>query len=493
MKPLRIVILGGGSAGWMIACLMAQRWLGPDAPRPFEITLVESPQIGIIGVGEGSTPQLKAFFDQLGIAESDWMPACDATYKLGIRFTGWSERLGHDSYFHPFPSPIDLHTQPAFERACALRRSGVDIPAHPDDWFLATRLAREKRSPHPAENFPFTPSYGYHFDAQKVGDFLAAHARSLGVRHSKGRVEQVELSTGGDIAALICARGERMEGDLFVDSSGFRAVIASALGMTFQPFARNLFNDAAVTLPTPAADQPGTPATEATALSNGWAWSIPLTSRTGNGYVYSSRYIDANAAETELRRHLGLEQADIEARHLNMKVGRMTDSWCANCLTVGLSQGFLEPLEATALHVVIATANDFMSAFEAGDYTPQHRARFNAKIGARYENIRDYIVAHYRLNRRTDTDYWRDNAVNDYLSDSLKAMMTAWFTGANIASKVTELDIGGAYSSLSWHCLFAGYGHFPVKTHTPTGKMRGVTEHQTTKELIRRAALSFLS
>ena len=467
--PHRIVILGGGSAGWMTACLMAARWLGDDAARPVSITLVESPAIGIIGVGEGSTPQLKAFFDRLGIAEAEWMPACDATYKLGIRFTGWAERAGYDSYFHPFPSAIDLHTEGAFAHACRLKRGGIEAPVHPDHWFLPTKLADAKLGPHPDERFPFEPSYGYHFDAHKLGAFLGDHARGRGVTHVEARIADVERAANGDIAALLCEEGRRIEGDLFIDSSGFAALLAEqTLGARYLPFAQNLFNDRAVVMPTPAAEAPPI-ATQATALSAGWAWSIPLTARTGNGYVYSSRHLSDDAAETELRCHLGMLDDPAGARFLKMKVGRLEDSWTANCLAVGLAQGFIEPLEATALHVVIATGEEFISAYEAGGFAAQHRAQFNARIARRYEGIRDYIVAHYRLNRRSG-DYWREAARLDHLSDHLKAMMTAWFTGQDVNETIARLDIAGFYASTSWHCLFAGYGTFPddAKLRAPT-------------------------
>jgi hypothetical protein len=199
-------------------------------------------------------------------------------------------------------------------------------------------------------------------------------------------------------------------------------------------------------------------------LSSGWAWKIPLTNRAGNGYVYSSRYIDADAAETELRAHLGMLNADIEARHLTMRIGRVEQSWVRNCLAVGLSQGFIEPLEATALHIVQATVEAFIDAFDKNENSADHAAKFNRAIARRYDGIRDYIVAHYRMNQRTDSDYWRDNAANNALSDDLKALMTAWFTGADLAEDIARLNIGGYYSPLSWHCLFAGYGTFPPDT-----------------------------
>ncbi|WJY19975.1 tryptophan 7-halogenase [Alteriqipengyuania flavescens] len=451
-KAPDIIVLGGGSAGWITAALLHHAW----ADKGASVTLVESPAIGIIGVGEGSTPQLKAFFDLLGIDETEWMPVCDATYKLGIRFSGWSARSGFESYFHPFPGPTDLHTQPAFEQVCAAQRRGYEAGAHPDRWFLATRLADEAKAPQAGENFPFAPSYGYHFDAHKLGAFLREWCVSRGVVHREAQVADVEVAAG-EVQALVCDDGTRIGGDLFVDCSGFRAVIAEALGSEFQSYGENLFADRAVVMPTPRDGTRIVPATGAIAMRAGWRWSIPLTVRTGNGYVYSSAHISDDEAAAELARECG---GDAEPRFLKMRVGRMRESWRGNCLVAGLSQGFIEPLEATALHIVIHTALEFIQAHEQGGFTARHRDAFNASISERYDGIRDYIVAHYRLNRR-DGDYWRANAANDAISDRLKAMMTAWFTHRDIAAANRELYPKEYYSSASWHCLFAGYGSFP--------------------------------
>lgn len=453
----RIVVLGGGTAGWMAACLFAAEW-----PRA-RVTVVEAPEIGIVGVGEGSTPQLRALFARLGIAEDAWMPAADATYKTGIRFDGWSTHAGYTNYFHPFASAIDLHTAGAFHASALARRRGRAVDAHPDRFFLNTRLAQAQRAPLAPEHFPFEVGYGYHFDAHKVGAVLRDHALARDVVHVAARVDTVELGDGGDVAALVLAGGERLTGDIFVDASGFRSVIAQdALGVRFVPFASNLFCDRAVTLPTPRdADAPLDVHTTATALSSGWAWHIPLTTRSGNGYVYASDYLSPDAAETELRRHLGLLDADVAARHLTMKVGRVEHAWYANCLAIGLAQGFIEPLEATALHLTQTTVERFIQAYADGAGRSQHRDAFNAEIARRFEGVRDYIVAHYRLNQRSDTDFWRANAANDHLSDDLKAIMTAWFTGRDVAAEVTRRDLAGYYSPLSWEVLFAGYGTFP--------------------------------
>lgn len=486
--PLHVVILGGGSAGWMTAALFAHHWRA----HLVRITVVESPDIGIIGVGEGSTPQLKAFFDTLGIAESDWMPACDATYKLGIGFEGWSLADGYRRYFHPFPGPLDVHTEGDFFRNAALRRSGVDVEANPDSFYLAPRVAARGGGPHGGETFPFDLGYGYHFDAHKLGAYLRGHAVGQGAEHLSRTVERVEIAANGDVAALILDGGERLEGDFFIDCSGFRAMIAQqALGARFLPFAENLFNDRAVVAPTAhPATGPVVTATRSIAMSAGWRWSIPLTTRVGNGYVYSSRYLDRDAAEAELRAALGLGDADAPLRHLDMKVGRLATSWTANCLAMGLAQGFIEPLEATALHIVIATIQEFLAAYEGGNFTARHRDMFNARIGARYDGIRDYIVAHYRMNRRGGSGYWHDASTMDALSDNLKTLITAWFTGADLGEAIDDLGVGGYYPNLSWHCLFAGYGTFPAATalRAPVAADRAANGDQIERFLARAAA-----
>ena len=232
-EPLHIVILGGGSAGWMTAALFAHLW----RDSPIRISVVESPDIGIIGVGEGSTPQLKAFFDGLGIAEAEWMPACDATYKLGIAFEGWSAGGQESGYFHPFPGTLDVHTQAEFFRNAALRRTGVDVPANPDRFYLAGRVAARGGGPHGGESFPFDLAYGYHFDAYKLGAFLRDHAVSQGVTHLARKVVSVDVGADGNVRSLGLEGGEALAADFFVDCSGFGGLIAGqALGARFLPF-----------------------------------------------------------------------------------------------------------------------------------------------------------------------------------------------------------------------------------------------------------------
>lgn len=485
LPPRRIVILGGGTAGWMAANLIAHRWGNSGVT----VTLVESPEIGIIGVGEGSTPQLKHFFDTLGIAESQWMPACNATYKHGIKFNHWSDRPGYQSYFHPFSTMIDSYTQPQFCYNTRALRTGRDVWAHPDRFFLPSVLAAKRLGPIPAECFPFNTSYGYHFDAHLVGAFLRNHAKSLGVVHLEHKITHIVVSEHGTIQHLVAESGDHIEGDLFVDSSGFRSAIAQeALGEPFFSYSDALFNDSAVVMPTPT-DSTGTNAhTTATALQAGWAWDIPLTNRTGNGYVYASSFISSDDAETELRAHLNQLDGHVGVRHLKMKVGRLRRSWVKNVLAVGLAQGFIEPLEATALHIVQTTVSSFMDSWETGS-----RDHFNDQIAARYDGIRDYIVCHYKVNQRKDTDYWRQNSANQNLSDSLKATLTCWFKGQDLAEEISRQNIGHFYASLSWHCLLAGYGTFPdsAKISAPGPDIEHF-DMQKIDSFLRRCAMNFI-
>jgi 2-polyprenyl-6-methoxyphenol hydroxylase-like FAD-dependent oxidoreductase len=456
-RPASILILGGGTAGWMAAALFQHRW-GALGTR---VALIESSEIGIIGVGEGSTPQLKAFFDTIGISEHEWMPRCNATYKAGIGFIGWSDRPGFESYFHPFPSTADALTANKFFFNTQARRTGRDVWAHPDRFFLNSAIAGQRRAPVAAADAGFQASYGYHFDAVLLGRYLKEVATGRGVEHVDAKIASVELGEGGDVVALEADDGRRFEADFFVDASGFRAlIIEQALGEPRRSFAGNLFNDRAVVAPTPLPPEGPGCCTLSTAKSAGWIWHIPLTNRIGNGYVYSSRYIDRDAAAAELHAHLGLAD-DAEVRHLEMRVGRVDRSWVRNCLAIGLAQGFLEPLEATALHIVIATVEEFIAEADSGGMDEAARARFNDSLARRYEGIRDYIVCHYRTALRRDSDYWRDAAAMTDLSDSLKGIITAWFRGGELDREVAAQDIDAYYSAVSWHCMLAGYGNFP--------------------------------
>ncbi len=464
----KILIVGGGTAGWMAANLMASCW----KPLGFEIGLLESPEIGIIGVGEGSTPQLKSFFDFLQIPESEWMSACNATYKTGIRFNHWSTKPGYASYFHPFNSELDVHTQSAFFYNCDVRRKSVNVYAHPDRFYVNAALAAQHRGPHPQDNFPFKMGYGYHFDSGLLGQFLRDKAKARGVNHYQAKVTRVNQQPNGDIASVSSDTGEIFAADFFIDCSGFIGLlIQKTLQVPFKKFSENLFNDSAVAMPS-AQTEVIDSQTISTALKYGWAWEIPLTNRKGNGYVYSSAFCSADEAETELRKKLGLLDSDVQARHLTMNVGRVEKHWEKNCLAVGLSQGFIEPLEATALHIVQETLQGFIDAWELGGFTTVNQDKFNQRINARFEGVRDYIVAHYICNSRNDTEYWRANRQHQNVSENLSKVMQTWINGGNLPELILKLDIDRYYQAMSWYALLSGYGIFPERHQLVEGSAK---------------------
>lgn len=463
--PQRFIILGGGTAGWMAANLMAKQW-----GDRVTVQVIESPDIGIIGVGEGSTPSLKKFFEILDIPEATWMPACQATYKVSIRFEGWSPDSCRDAYSHPFISQPDTFTERAFHVNCRTRRMGLDVNTQPEDFLLNGVLAKQGKAAITPEHFPFRMEYGYHFNSGLLGEFLAGHAKQLGVVRTQARVVDVEQHENGDIAALIDEQGFRHEADFFIDCTGFSAMlIEKTLNVEFESFASNLFNDAAVVLPSARAEEPPVE-TLSKALSHGWMWRIPLTERFGNGYVYSSRYIGADQAEAELRRELGMENDPTEARHLSMRVGQRKRHWANNCLALGLSQGFIEPLEATALHLVQVAILEFIHLYEEGGFGASRRDQYNGFVRERFERVRDYIVAHYKLNTRGDSQYWIDNRNNDNVSPTLDKLLMAWFKREDLGAEIQRLGIGDHFNNTSWHCLLAGYGAFPPLAANQPGR-----------------------
>ncbi len=485
-----IVILGGGTAGWMAANYLIKQWKA----KGIEVTLIESPEIGIVGVGEGSTPSLKNFFDDIEISESEWMPECNATYKVGITFENWSTHSGFEKYCHPFPCEIDAFSSAKFAHNCRLRRFGYDLDVHPDNYFLQSYMSNHKLAPVAAHTFPFTNYYGYHFDSGLLGQYLGKVAVQRGVRHLQRKVTDAEVNEQGEIASLKFDDGESISADLFIDCSGFYSfLLQKTLAVEFIPFSDNLFNDSAVVLPTPREGKLNS-MTISTALKHGWAWDIPLTSRTGNGYVYSSQFCSTDEAETELRAKLNLLDSDVEARHLKMKVGRVKHHWHKNCLALGLSQGFIEPLEATALHLVQVTIQEFMLNYEEGDFTSQNQEKFNQIVNGRFEGVRDYIVAHYRLNSRNDTEYWRANAANQNLSESLIRILNCW-TGRlkhDIDDEILQQGIEQYFPIDSWRILLAGYGFFPpLKADNKPLDSRQMIDMEQHKDFIQRCAMNY--
>ena len=494
-----ITVVGGGSAGWMTANLLHHQL----HQHGFVIKVIESPSIPIIGVGEGSTPQLKVFFDILGIDESKWMAACDATFKHGIRFNGWTDLVHpqYDHYFHPFPSNQDHNSGRYFLQQVHQMLAGQPAMPHPDPYFLTATLAQENKTPlhaHPE----LKTSYGYHFDSVKLGQFLKAYGTGKGIELISTTIDSVEHQAQ-TITSVTDEQGNVYHSDWFFDCTGFTGkLIQETLGTEFIPYSDNLFNDRAVAIPTQRTDDEF-PHTTATALACGWAWRIPLTSRIGNGYVYSSQYSSPEEAERVLRQHLNIDDKT-PARHLSMKVGRLAQHWVGNTVAVGLSQGFIEPLEATALHLVQETVTQFIGAFCAGKFTNTYQAQFNATINARFEGVRDYIVAHYACNQLaqgkgmdiqpplssnlipSSKKYWADCRNKVHLSENLQAVLACWKNGGDLHQLLVDRKMQTFYPTLSWYSLLAGYRQFShqqyqdnIQTKQIQSKLVELTQHFT--------------
>lgn len=449
-----IIILGGGTAGWMTANKLIASW--PHC----KVTLIESEDIGTIGVGEGSTPYLKTFFAELGVNEEDWMPACSATYKVGIEFKNWSQGLAKNSYFHPFFSNLDKPSAELFFYNSGLRRRGFDAYAHPDDYFIAAEMMRKNVLPSRLAQQYKQIDYGYHFDSTKLGHFLRELAIKRGVHHKVDNVQSVQTVDNKKISALSLKEHGDISADFFIDCSGFASVlIEKSLKQQYVDYSKYLFNDSAVALQVKYDKDTGyTPKTNSIALKHGWMWEIPLTTRMGKGYVYSSQYCSAQDAENELREYTDTFDQEVKVRHLEMRVGRLNRHCFSNCLAVGMSQGFIEPLEATALMLSQYTITKFINDIEQEIFSYDS---FNTQINTMFDGVRDYIVAHYKLSNRQDTAYWRDNSNNLHTPDFLSSFYTQWTSGGDVEQLLQINKDKLAYLRPSWYCIFSGMGIFP--------------------------------
>ncbi|KQM98893.1 tryptophan halogenase family protein [Sphingomonas sp. Leaf25] len=417
----RIAIVGGGTAGWLTAAYLA-RALGSSV----RITLLESPGIGIIGVGEGTFPTIRETLRFLGIDEAQFVTAAGATFKQGVRFDGWRRGgpVPH-RYYHPFEPPFpadrlvahwlraDPATRPPFAQAVTIQ--------HP--------VAAANRAPKQPgdEDFDGPLAYAYHFDAVRLAGVLADRARASGVAHVEGRIAQVVQNDDGTIERIDTDAGP-LHADLFVDCTGFRAELIGQLpGAAFRSVADQLFTDRALTCKLPCAD-PDAPiesTTIATAHEAGWIWDIGLSGARGIGCVYASRYIDDDRAADLLRAYLGPAADGVTPRRLTFDAGWRPRQWVGNCVAVGLSAGFLEPLESTGVVLIEAAAAMIAELLPHAGPVDAPAGRFNAVMAARFAGIVDFLKLHYCLSDRTEP-FWRDNADPASWSPRLTDLLDQW-------------------------------------------------------------------
>lgn len=415
-----IVIVGGGTAGWMSAAALS-KVLG----RGYSIHLVESEEIGTVGVGEATVPHLKLFNQVLGIDELEFVEAVQGTFKLGIEFVDWG-RIG-DRYFHGFgPIGHERGVLPFHQYWLKLFLQGrsTDI----GDYSLHSVAApRCKFMASPTDAPPHSPlaniGYAYHFDAGLYAQYLRRFAEARGVRRTEGRVVEVLLrGEDGYIDAVRLDRGATLSGDLFVDCSGFRGLlIEEALHTGYEDWTHWLPCDRAVAVPCESVGEP-TPFTRSTARTAGWQWRIPLQHRTGNGYVYSSQYIgDDEAAETLLRNLDG--RALAQPRLLKFTTGMRRRIWNRNCVSVGLASGFLEPLESTSIYLIQSCIARLVNLLPDRDFSPVLIDRYNAQARFEFERIRDFIILHYHATERDDAPLWnycRTMSIPEQLANNIR-------------------------------------------------------------------------
>lgn len=429
----RIVIVGGGTAGWLSAAYLARALPGPPHVGGWTITLVESAEIPTIGVGEGSFPTLRSTIATLGRSEAEFMRASDATFKQGVRFAGWAGGAtpGHtsDDYFHPFNLPLGGDAPGLLPFWLDSARDPAR-PAYADAVTAQERVIRAGKGPKRAQDADFggPMNYAYHFDAAKLALWLRDVAAAHGVERVEATIAAVDRTAGGDIASLTPLEGEPIAGDFFLDCSGFRALlIGETLDAPFHDVGDVLFNDRAVAMQVPTqADAPIAPFTLATAHDAGWIWDIGLSTRRGTGCVYSSRHMSDDAAQAAIRKYNGV---DLPTRLLRFRTGYRTQQWIGNTVAIGLSAGFFEPLELTGIMLVEVAAR-MLADMLAGPLDQAALAgaarSFNRQMTARFAATVEFLKLHYCVSQRRDTPYWRDNADPASWPEGLRDKLAQW-------------------------------------------------------------------
>ncbi|HEX4241064.1 MAG TPA: tryptophan halogenase family protein [Steroidobacteraceae bacterium] len=451
MKPLaRIVIVGGGTSGWLAAAMLCHH-LKRELCR---IELVESEEIGTIGVGESTLPPFVRLIQRLGIDEQELIRATDATYKLGIQFVGWHQRGRR--FFHPFGvigRPIGSHE---FYQ-CWLKARAHGDTSSLEDFSPCAVMAEQGRffPPACARDTPIGgANYALHLDALLAARYLRRYAEARGLERTEGKVIHVTRRADGFIDGLVLAGGREVRGDFFIDCSGFRALlIGGALGVPEVDWSDWLPCDRAIVVKTESRSP--TPAfTRATAQAAGWSWKIPLQHLTGQGYVYSSRFCsDANAKSTLMRELGGACVGD--PRVIPFTTGHRREIWKFNCLSLGLASGFVEPLEATSIHLIARGIDFFLRYFPDRDCDPALIREYNRRMVADYEEVRDFIVLHYAATARDDSPFWQW-CKTITLPGSLQERIELFKGHGALREGVDEL-----FRSASWQSIFEGMGIRP--------------------------------
>ena len=460
-------MVGGGTAGWIAAAILARALTNTGV----EITVVESPDIGTVGVGEATIPPILDLLRFLSIDEANFVQQTQATYKLGIKFTDWGQ-LG-EAYWHPFGTfGVPINRRPFYQ--AFLRAQAAGMKPRFNDFSLCAALGDADRFRFPdtqAEGPASGLRYALHFDAALVARYLRAYAERLGVKRLEKTVTTAAQREDGFLTALTFADGSFHAADLFIDCSGFRGVLIEQILHTgYEDWTRWLPCDRAVAMPT-ALSGPRPPYTQAFARPAGWRWRIPLQHRAGNGYVYSSACISDEAALADLTKQVGAPEA--EPRFLRFTTGRRKAFWNKNVVALGLASGFLEPLESTSIHLAISGIYNLLDHFPDTDFEPTNTAAYNAELIAEMNHIRDFIILHYCMTRRDDSAFWLQCASME-VPETLRERIELYCRSARISNRPGEL-----FTDVSWFYIYQGLGiqpdrYDPLMDVVPMEKFRDI-------------------
>lgn len=448
---MRVVVVGGGTAGWMAATAVT-RFLGDVV----DIQLIESEAIGIVGVGEATLPHLRAFFQRMGIDEPEFMRETRATIKLGIEFRNFG-RIG-DNYIHPFGAygfplaGVEFHHY--WLRA---RAAGSTISL--EEYSVPIIAQRQKRFALPqsgGDQMSDSWGYAYQFDTTLFGPMLRKRGEAAGVRRTEGRIVDVTRDgESGDVVSVTMADGQVIEGDFFIDCSGFAGLLIGKMAEdNWQDWSHWLPNDRAAALVGSSPEGEIAPYTSAIAMPHGWRWRIPLQHRIGHGYVFSSAHLSEDQACRDIVEAID-GKALVEPRILRFKPGRRRKSWIGNVVSIGLASGFLEPLESTSIHLAQMAVMQLVELFPIGKVSPADRDEYNRMVDFEYDRVRDFLILHYNATTRNDTPYW-DHVRTMTVPDSLAGKMELWRESARV-----EYYGHGLFLAPSWIAVYLGQGLMP--------------------------------
>ncbi len=467
-KIEKIIIVGGGTSGWLTATYLAKH-LGFEHPHSTKITLIESSEIPTVGVGEATILPIRPLIESLGIDEARFMKESSATFKLAIKFADWlylpedSKKHGKRPwYYHAFGRYSQVG--PDILAPYWMLNGEAEKQSFVDYSMIEGKICDGMRGPKRIEDQEYRGpvEYAYHFDAGRLSTLLKTMGSELGVEHLIGTVKKVVLDSDGAIKSLETVEHGTLKADLYIDCTGFAGhLIEKAMGGKFHSFNHMLFNDAAIACQVPYSDPkcPLPPYTTSTAQENGWTWDIPLNDRRGVGYVYSSQYTDADRAEELLRGYLGKDGDDLSYLRIKMRVGSRREQWFKNCVSIGLSAGFVEPLESTGIYLVDIAVRRLVEFLPVVEQMPLAAARFNQGMNQTFEDIVDFIKLHFVLSKRTDTDFWIDNRKEDTMPASLLQKLEFW--KYRVPAPLEFTDFSAIFGLTSYVQIMYGMDHLP--------------------------------